>query len=142
MIKIYFLLFSILFSFDQIPASEQSHPIILRNGIIHTVSSGTIKGPDLLFENGIIKAIGHGLEISVNTEIIDVTGKHIYPGLISAGSALGLQEINAVRATLDYAEVGLINPNVRANVSYNPDSELIPVARSNGILMAHVICHY
>ena len=92
--KIYFLLFSILFSSDQIPASEQSHPILLRNGIIHTVSSGTIQGPELLFENGIIKAIGHGLEITAKTEIIDVTGKHIYPVLISAGSSLVLQEIN------------------------------------------------
>ena len=54
-----------------------------------------------LFDNGKIVTIGHGINISHNTEIIDVSGKHIYPGLISAGSTLGLQEINAVRATRD-----------------------------------------
>ena len=133
------ILFSVILSSDKIPAPLQSHPIILRNGTIHTISDGTIQGPDLLFEEGIIKAIGHGLQITLETEIIDVKGKHIYPGLISAGSSLGLQEINAVRATRDYAEVGKFNSNARVNVSYNPDSELIPVSRSNGILLAHVI---
>ena len=85
------ILLSIIFSSDQIPAPLQSHPIILRNGIIHTISDGTIYGPDLLFEDGIIKAIGHGLQITPETEIIDIKGKHIYPGLISGGSSLGLQ---------------------------------------------------
>ena len=79
--------------------------------------------------------IGSGLNVDADT-IIKVTGKNIYPGLISSVSTLGLQEIGAVRATRDYAEVGSVNPNVRANVSYNPDSELIPISRSNGILLA------
>ena len=42
--KIYFLLFSILFSSDQIPASEQSHPILLRNGIRFVNTSLTTLG--------------------------------------------------------------------------------------------------
>ena len=137
--KYLILLLGIMFSSDQIPAPNQSHPILLSNGVIHTISNGTIHGPDILFNDGKIVAIGHGIEIPNNTEIIDVEGKHIYPGLISAGSTLGLQEVNAVRATRDYAETGSINPNVRANVSYHPDSELIPVSRSNGVLVAHVI---
>ena len=137
--KYLILLLGIMFSSDQIPAPNQFHPILLRNGFIHTVSNGTVHGPDILFDDGKIVAIGHGIEIPNNTKIIDVKGKHIYPGLISAGSTLGLQEVNAVRATRDYAETGSINPNVRANVSYHPDSELIPVSRSNGVLVAHVI---
>tara|TARA_B100001029_G_C15060543_1_gene458069 strand:+ start:349 stop:1653 length:1305 start_codon:yes stop_codon:yes gene_type:complete len=137
--KILILFISVIFSSNQIPGPEQPHPILLRNGIIHTISNGIVYGPDLLFNNGKIISIGHGFEIPKNTEIIDVSGKHIYPGLISAGSTLGLQEINAVRSTRDYAETGSINPNVKANVSYHPDSELIPVSRSNGILLSHVI---
>tara|TARA_S200000501_G_C20871992_1_gene764720 strand:+ start:11947 stop:13251 length:1305 start_codon:yes stop_codon:yes gene_type:complete len=137
--KLLTIIISVLFSSNQIPGPTQSNPILLRNGIIHTISDGTIYGPDLLFDNGKIIAIGYGLDIPANTEIIDVSEKHIYPGLISAGSTLGLQEINSVRATRDYAETGSINPNVNANVSYHPDSELIPVSRSNGILLSHVI---
>jgi len=30
-----------------------------------------------------------------------------------------------------------VNPNVRAEVAYNPDSEIIPVTRSNGVVLAH-----
>ena len=127
---------SFLFSSDQIPAPEQDHPILIRGGWIHTVSNGVLENGEILFDNGKIISVGHNLDVSPETEIIDADEMHIFPGLISAGSTLGLQEVGAVRATRDYAEVGEINPNVRANVSYNPDSELIPISRSNGILMA------
>ena len=72
------LIFSILISSDQVPAPDQSHPILLKNGVLHTVSNGTVHGPDLLFDNGEIIAIGHHIEISKETQIIDVSGKHIY----------------------------------------------------------------
>src|SRR5262249_29001432 len=42
----------------------------------------------------------------------------------------------AVRATVDFAETGEINPNVRARAAFNPDSEWIPVTRANGVLTA------
>lgn len=133
------ILLTFLTASDQIPAPPQENPILLTGGTIHTVSRGTITGSDVLIENGKITAVGTGIEYPADTEVFKVVGKHIYPGLISAGTSLGLQEINAVRATIDYSEVGSVNPNVRANVSYHPDSELIPVARSNGILLAHVV---
>ena len=129
-------LFCILFSSDQIPAPNQNHPIIIQGATIHTVSDGILEDAEILFNNGKIVSLGRNVSLMYGMEKIDGTGKHIYPGLISAGSTLGLQEIGAVRATRDYAEVGRINPNVRANVSYNPDSELIPISRSNGILLA------
>ena len=127
---------SILSSSDQIPAPEQDHPILIRGGWVHTVSNGVLENGEILFVKGKIISVGYNLDVSPKTEIIDAGEMHISPGLISAGSTLGLQEVGAVRATRDYAEVGEINPNVRANVSYNPDSELIPISRSNGILMA------
>ena len=127
---------SFLFSSDQIPAPEQDHPILIRGGWIHTVSNGVLEDGEILFDKGKIISVGYNLDVSPDTEIIDAGEMHIFPGLISAGSTLGLQEVGAVRATRDYAEVGEINPNVRANVSYNPDSELVPISRSNGILMA------
>ena len=130
------ILLSYLISSDQIPAPNQTNPILIRGGAIHTVSHGVLENADILFANGKIISVGNTISLPPHTEIIIATGKHIFPGLISAGSTLGLQEIGAVRATRDYAEVGDINPNVRANVSYNPDSELIPISRSNGILLA------
>ena len=126
----------ILFGSDQIPGPKQSQSILLRNGTLHTISNGILKETDLLFEDGKITKIGKELLVASSVDIIELDGQHVYPGLISAGSTIGLQEIGAVRATRDYAETGKINPNVRANVSYNPDSELIPITRSNGVLLA------
>ena len=131
-----FIIVSYLLSSDQIPAPNQDHPILIQGGTIHTISHGILENADILFDNGEITSVGHNLDIPAEVEIIDASGQHVFPGLISAGSTLGLQEIGAVRATRDYAEVGAVNPNVRANVSYNPDSELIPITRSNGILLA------
>lgn len=118
---------------DQIPAPPQSKPIVLLNGTVHTVSGDTFANAHVLFENGKITFIGTTISLPENAERIDITGKHVYPGLIALNTKIGLTEIGAVRATDDMAETGSINPNVRANAAFNPDSELIPVARANGI---------
>ena len=60
----------------------------------------------------------------------------MYPGMIEAYSHLGLVEISSTRSTIDMAETGSLNPNVSAHISVNPDSELIPVTRANGVLIA------
>ncbi len=70
--------------------------------------------------------------------MIDITGQHVYPGFILPDTDLGLVEIRAVRATVDNAEEGSLNPNVRSLISYNTDSELIPTFRYNGILLAQI----
>lgn len=121
---------------NQIPGAPQTEPIALTGGTIHTISKGDIENGTLLFEKGKIKNIGQSVNLPANTKVINISGKHVYPGLISAYSGLGLTEISAVRATNDFSEVGAIKPNVRAEVAFNPDSENIPVTRSNGILLA------
>ena len=119
---------------DNIPAARQTKPIALKGATIHPVSGPEIPAGTIVFENGKITAIGANAAIPEGAEIVDVAGKHIYPGLINANTALGLTEIGAVRATVDVAEPGAINPNARSVTSINPDSELIPVARANGLL--------
>jgi len=121
---------------DEIPAARQAKPIALKGATLHPVSGADIASGTIVFENGKITALGADAAVPAGAEIIDVTGKHIYPGLISANSVLGLTEIGAVRATIDIAEPGTINPNARSITSINPDTEVIPVARSNGILTA------
>jgi imidazolonepropionase-like amidohydrolase len=121
---------------DQIPAPPQDHPIAITGATIHTVSGETIQDGTILFEKGLITAIGTDVALPDQTEVIELPDRHVYPGLIAANSMLGLIEIEEVRATLDYSETGEINPNVRAEVAYNPDSELLPVTRANGITLA------
>ncbi len=133
----FIFIINISYASIQIPAVSQNDPVLLRGATIHTISNGIIYNADLLFDSGKIIDLGKYItKTPYNTKIIDLNGKNIYPGLISAISTMGLQEIGSIRATRDYAETGDMNPNVRANVSYNPDSELIPVTRSNGVLLA------
>lgn len=130
---------SCVFSSDQIPGKRQTHPIALVGGAIHTVSGETIENGTVLFIDGKITAVGTSVQIPEGAEQIDISRKHVYPGLITANTRLGLIEISSVRATRDFAELGDIKPNIRAEVSINPDSELLPVARANGITLAHTI---
>jgi imidazolonepropionase-like amidohydrolase len=119
-----------------LPGKPQQRPIALVGGTVHPVDGPAIEGGTLLFDQGKIVAVGRDVKLPEGTEKIDVKGKHVYPGLIEAYSELGLAEIEAVRATLDQREVGPINPNARALAAVNPDSELVPVARANGVLTA------
>jgi imidazolonepropionase-like amidohydrolase len=120
-----------------VPPPAQEEPILVVGATIHTVSGATMDNGQMLFSNGRIDAIGGPeAEIERPDRVLDFSGRHIYPGLIDANTALGLVEIQAVRATLDVAEPGPINPNVRAERAVNPDSELLPVARANGVLIA------
>src|SRR5205814_3448054 len=66
-------------------------------------------------------------------QVIDLAGQHLYPGLIALDTILGLTEIGAVRSTQDSSEVGEYKPEVESWVAVNPDSELIPVTKANGI---------
>ena len=119
----------------ELPGRPQEHPIALVQGVIHTMSDGTIDEGSLLFIDGRIVAVGRQINIPDDAERIELAGKHVYPGLFNTAGTLGLVEINAVRATLDITETGDLNPNVRADTAINPDSELIPVTRSNGVLL-------
>lgn len=130
------LAINLSFASDQIPAPPQDHPIALIGGTIHTISNGILYGGTILFEDGKITKIGTNIDLPSGTERIDITGMHVYPSLISTNSNIGLVEINAVQATRDYAERGDINPNVRAEAAINPDSEMMPVARANGVALA------
>jgi len=123
----------------EIPAKPQDHPIALIGGTIHTMSGGVIENGTIVFDKGKIIAIGTTVDFSPGTEKIDVKGKHIYPGMIDPISNVGLNEIGAVAVTRDVAEGGSINPNIRAEAAVNPESEIIPVTRANGITMAVII---
>ena len=122
---------------DVLPANETDQAILLYNGSVHPISSAAITSGKLLMDAGQIVAIGSADEVLEGEEDalrIDCLGQHVYPGLISANGTLGLVEISAVRATRDLSEPGLINPSVRVESAVNPDSELLPVARANGLL--------
>jgi len=123
-------------AFAQTPAPKQSEPVALVGGTIHTLAGDVIENGTLLFENGEITAIGTDVDVPANARQHDISGKHVYPGLIDAYSQMGITEIGAVPMTNDVNEQGDINPNVMAERAFHPESRHIPIARSAGILTA------
>ncbi len=117
----------------QIPAPAQKQPIAVTGATIYTLSGEVIEDGTIIFEDGTITAIGAGIDIPAEVERYDATDKIIYPGLILAHTNMGLTEIGAVDVTSDFNEYGEINPNVRAEKAFHPESEHIPVGRSHGV---------
>ncbi len=113
----------------------QSEPIALTGATIHTVTAGVIENGTILFENGVITAVGADIEVPDGARVVDVSGKHIYPGLIDAYSTVGISEIGAVDVSSDVNELGDFNPNVRAAVAVNAESRHIGTTRSAGVLV-------
>ncbi|HZS08110.1 MAG TPA: amidohydrolase family protein [Blastocatellia bacterium] len=105
----------------------------IRNARIVTVTGATIEKGTVLVRDGKIAAVGEQVSVPGNAKVIDGTGLSVYPGLIDSGTILGLSEVGAVNATLDTTELGEFNSNMKALTAVNPNSELIPVARSNGV---------
>jgi len=124
-------------------APAQKKPVMLTGGTIHTGTGEVIENGVIAFTGGKITWIGKAADNRLDKsgyEVIDVTGKHVYPGLIFPNTTIGLTEIGSgVDVANDTRELGDLNPNVRAIAAYNTDSHVIPVIRSNGILLAQIV---
>ncbi len=119
-----------------IPVPPQSQTVVLKGATLHTVTKGTIPNGMIVLDAGKIRAIGADVPVPPGARVVDVTGKHIYPGLIDAYSTVGISEIGAVDVSNDVRELGDFNPNVRAEVAVNAESRHIGTTRSAGVLVA------
>jgi imidazolonepropionase-like amidohydrolase len=107
----------------------------IKNARIVTVSGAVIENGTVVIRDGKIAAVG-GSEVSVpsGAEVIDGRGLSVFPGLIDAGTAMGLNEIPlGAPGTNDTAEIGDYNPNAKAVSAVNPYSAHINVTRVNGV---------
>ncbi|TVL05718.1 amidohydrolase [Shewanella algae] len=132
------LMFAPAKAHNLLPAERQQQAILLKNATVHTVSQGTLENTDVLLEQGVISAVGPGLTAE-NAREFDLSGKHLYPGLIALDTTLGLVEIAMARPTVDSRDVGSANPQLEAASAFNPDSELLPSVRANGITHAQIV---
>ncbi|MBW4891743.1 amidohydrolase family protein [Mucilaginibacter sp. HMF5004] len=120
------------------PAKPQSAAIIITGATIHIGNGQVIDKGYIAFDKGKITAVGTGAAPAIaGAQVIDATGKQLYPGFICPITTLGLVEIEeGARGTVDDTETGDMNPNVRSLIAYNTDSKVIPTVRSNGVLLA------
>lgn len=113
--------------------------VVYRGATVHPVSGPAVETADLVVIDGEISAVGPAGTGPADARIVDLSGKHVVPAFIHPFSVLGLIEVSSVRATNDTTETGQNNANIRAEVAFHPDSELLPVAMSGGVLTAHVV---
>jgi len=131
--------FAIVLGILLIPACVGAQITALTGATVHPVSAAAIANGTVLIENGRIIAVGAGLEIPNQAEVVDVSGKHVYPGFVHPLSALGLTEIGSVAGTVDTSEMGQINAALNVEVAFNHDSALLPVNVAGGILTTHTV---
>ncbi len=119
----------------KIPAYNPDHPIAIRGATVHPVSGPAIPNGTVVIERGHIRAVGQNGSVAIppQTVVIPAEGLHLYPGMIDAATVLGLAELESARETNDFREGGDFQPDLRASTGINPDSELIPVTRANGV---------
>ncbi|WP_460218787.1 amidohydrolase family protein [Psychroserpens sp. MEBiC05023] len=126
---------------QQTPAPKQSKSIAITGATAHVGNGTVIENSLIVFENGKLTNVTDmsGVKLDLgNMDVIDATGKHVYPGFIVPNSTLGLVEISAVRATDDDAEIGTWNPHIRSLIAYNAESKIVESMRPNGVLLAQI----
>jgi len=136
------LLFSMQMQAQEIPGASTDQKILLLNGTAHIGNGTVIKRSAIGIYKGKLILVKDALTTTINEAdydtIIDVKGQHVYPSFIAPNTTLGLNEIDAVRASRDQRESGSFNPNVRALIAFNTDSEVTTTVRTNGILVGQI----
>lgn len=133
-----------------IPAAAESGSIAIVNATIHTASADpdvaqVVESGWILIREGVIAAMGSDATQPMprlaadEWTIVNAAGLHVCPGFHAMDTQLGLVETMAVRATDDRRETGDVTPEIVPAVAINPDSDLLPVARAGGVLIASVV---
>jgi imidazolonepropionase-like amidohydrolase len=124
---------------QQTPAPTQSTAYSIEGATAHLGNGKVIENSLIMFDQGKIVFVGNAMtKIARKGTVINAKGKHVYPGFIATNASLGLAEIDAVRATRDFDEVGSMLPHIRSLIAYNAESKVVESMRPNGVLMAQV----
>lgn len=116
------------------PTSSSADELLIRGGEVHPIVGDTFEG-DVLIRDGIIVGVGNALAAAPDATVIDATGMVVTPGLVEFDTQIGLIEIGAVGQTRD-GNSGLrdeIRAGFQVADALNPQSSLIPIARTGGI---------
>ena len=128
----------------QVPAPklEYPHKVLVLGGTAHIGNGQVIENSSIAFENGkfnfVKKKTKKRIAESNYDTVIRLTTEHIYPGFILPDNTLGITEVDALRQSRDFDDVGNYNPNLRTAVAFNPESKIIYTVRNNGVFMTQV----
>jgi imidazolonepropionase-like amidohydrolase len=119
--------------------AADNNSVLIRNVTVHPVTGPEIENGSVLVVDGKIEDVGRRLAAHSGMRVVDGHGLQLYPGMINAATNVGLSEIEALRDSVDLDEIGEFNPDLRAEIAFNPSSEHIPVVRAAGITSVVVL---
>ena len=108
--------------------------LCIRNGNVHNAIVPEAFVADILIEDGKIKEIGTNLVIPEGTEVIDASGKEIYPGFIEAHGHIGLDGHGIGYEGTDYNEMNdIVCPQLRGIDGVKPMQPTFANAAKAGV---------
>jgi imidazolonepropionase-like amidohydrolase len=114
-------------------AGEAQGTFVIRGGTVVPVSGPRIPNGTVVIQNGRITAVGANAQAPSGATEINATGMFVYPGLINAGTNMGLVEMGGVPGPVDTREIGDFNPQNIHTSAVNVGSDHIGVTRANGV---------
>jgi imidazolonepropionase-like amidohydrolase len=114
-----------------------SDTILIENAFIVPVKGMPIQNGALLIENGKIVQIGSQIEPPAGAQVIDASGKFVYPGFVALMTAVGVT--GYPRAGDDTDEVGISTPHMDPYDAINPEDECIEVTRLGGVTTVQTV---
>jgi imidazolonepropionase-like amidohydrolase len=121
----------------QITLQHSSTDVAIVGAKVYTMAGAPLDGATVLLHDGRIAAVGVGIQIPTDAQVIDAKGLEVYPGFFDPVTQIGLQEIEAIRGTVDVSDLGDFRPELQAATAVNPGSAHIAVTRAAGI--THVL---
>lgn len=111
--------------------------IAITGGKVYTVSGPAIDGATVVIVDGFITAVGKDVEIPSGARVIDASGKHVTPGIISSSSQYGLSEGAAGKFSSDSsANNSGMTAGFDVKYALNSASVVIQEGRRQGVTRA------
>lgn len=105
--------------------------IFIKDGTIVPVVGEVIQNGGLLIEGGKIVKIGDGIQAPPDAQVIDASGKYVYPGMIALMTGVGVTGYPGAGDDMD--EIGVSTPHMDPFDAINPEDDTIEVTRIEGV---------
>ncbi len=109
--------------------NAEAQDLAIQGGKIIPIVGDPIDNGIILIRDGRIRAVGTDLEIPVDANVIDATGKVIMPGFVEPHSSLPLVQANEVNPNVPF--ISVID-------AIDPNRSYFEEARRNGVTTVHV----
>jgi imidazolonepropionase-like amidohydrolase len=111
----------------------QAAPVALVGATLHPVSHPVVADGALVIEDGRIVHVGSRAAVTIpqDASIIDVSGRHIIPGLVDSHSHIGGARL--------HEGLGPVQPAVSAVDAFDPSHDSVGRARAGGLTTVNVM---